>query len=451
MSCESVVLTLELVPGIGATGVCGAATTGTVSVDNLFTHVPCNISTVATSPSAVTGGDISVVIPGPQRVFARVSFEDATAGELQLKVNGTVPVNGTASIANGAGYVLFLLPAAVEGDLISLFARTTLVSTASNAVLVATSMTLLSYGTTPFEAISVPITVPSGGFPLRSDSYALATFTSNAAQSSSNVTTCIPDDNTSDTTIVNAKGFRLLPVDTPNRIVVTTGGTYKISASATTNMAGVFLQIQVITSQTQELLNVLSANAESSGGQDHSNLIVTSYAVLPPNSSICLAMLSPSALSVPPQLTQGSIFIQRVSTPVEAQSGLANFGLRYAAAVNEAETITTYGSQFSSLAGFTTRVIPAGTYRFLWSLDCDVSAPASVFYLQLQIDGVAIDRVLQRPVVSGLYEKIESCSIIKSFPTASTHSVQLTTRVSDSYPLVAVKTRKVRVEMFRVA
>ena len=443
MPLETAVLTLELVPGIGATGVSGSANTGAISLNNNFTPIPCGIYTVATSPGAVVGGNISVAVSGPQRVYARVTFADATDGELQVQANGTVIA--TASVLNGTGCIFTLLPAAAQGDTISLLARTTASSAAGNIVPSGTGMTVVSYGVTPFEGISMPL----AGISINPNSYTNMTFAPGAGKTVTNVPTYITDDNTTDTLIASAQGF-IVRSDISNRITVKAGGTYLVTANATTSVAGAYIQLQVASAQTTESLNVFSASAESSGGGHASNLTVSSYVYLPPNSDISIAALSRNAPSVPQTITRGSLMIQRVSTSVQTLNGQPDFGVHYASVLNDVETITTYGSQYSSLAGFTTRRIPAGTYCLLWTLDCDVSAPASVFYFQLQIDGVPVDRMSRRPLVSGTYEKVSSASNIVTFANDGSHTVNLATRISDSYPLAAVKTRKVRLEMFQV-
>ncbi len=442
--CESAVLTAELVPSIGGTCVVGAGTNQIIPPGNTYTQVPCTVSTVTTQlGGSASGGGISVVTLGPQRVYARIVLSDLGEGEMQVAVNGVA--QQTMTILNGSGYILFVLTSTSPGDLVTLSARS-LSNSDISINLSQTSLTLVSYGTTPFHSFSAPLTIPSGGLPVSSDSYSIVSLTqSTSRQIVSNATTYSTDDNT----LSEDQGsfpFRLAKEES-GEIIVTTGGTYFLSACLTTARAGAVMQFQVRDPQTHELLNVWSANAETMGGQNQSNLVVSSYLLLPPNCAVAVAVLS--NLTSGQLVTRGSLLLQRVSTPVAALSGSSNFGVHYISVVNDAETITTYGTQFSSVAGLVTRIIPAGTYRFFWSLDCDVSSPSSIFYIELQVDGVAIDNMIQTPIACGTWERVTS-SIVTTFSTAGNHTLQLTVRLSDVNPLVAVKTRKVRLEMIQV-
>ncbi len=141
--------------------------------------------------------------------------------------------------------------------------------------------------------------------------------------------------------------------------------------------------------------------------------------------------------------------MQRISAPIPTQLGMSDFGRKYVSAVIDAETIVTYGAELSPLVEVNTRELPPGQYRISWSVECDVSTPYTTFYIELQVDGATADNLVERPLVSGIFQKLSSTTI-RSFTSIASHSVKLLTRLGTGSESAAIKARRARLEMFRV-
>jgi len=165
---------------------------------------------------------------------------------------------------------------------------------------------------------------------------------------------------------------------------------------------------------------------------------------LPPHSKVRCEILAPNGGNVNVRDDLSSFFLNKYENTKSAFTGSTDFGRFYRYVDDDDEVISTSTSFSTRLSAYTVN-LPAGDYRFGMSFEWDMNVAGIGFETQVTLDGDVIDTYDTVPLITGVYSKVTSFTLIHL--DSGEHTFKFNTKINDSTR--SLYTRNVRMEFWK--